>query len=833
MYTILQDVHYGLRILGRNRGFTIAAVASLALGIALNTAIFTLVNTVLLGSLPYKDADRLVQLFSVTPEHLDQLNGASVPDWFAWKQQSRSFESMGALSNSAVDFGAAENGMPAERVQGEDMTPGLLETLGVQPTRGRLFTESEDEVDNTARVILISHRLWMRRFGGAADILNRQVLINGEMTTIIGVMPPDFRFTDENGDYVAPLPLNHFQLRGSARFLTVTAKLRPGVTISQAQSEMDAVAHQLASAFPERDTDHGKPWMIRLQPIREALFGQLSRSLILLQVAVGFVLLIACANVAALLLARSGARSAEVAIRAAIGASRGRIFRQFLTESLLLSIFGGILGVAVAWEAVRVLVAMAPTWLPRLHAIRLDGRVLLFTTAISIFTGLIFGVIPAAQGSKLTLGDSLKSGTRGGTAGGARNRLRAVLVAGQLALALMLLIGSGLLIRSFLALQGADLGCQPSGLLTFRYRFAEKQFGKPIGMYHGLPLWEMSAKPPAAFKQVMDRLQTVPGVRSAAGIVYPPMTGSYPMTFTIEGRPVANADDLTADFFPVTPNFFATMKISMLRGRDFSAADAASAPWVAIINETMARRFFPDQNPIGRHIRVDLSPEDQPREIIAVVKDIPASHPQTKQDPAIFIPFVQAAVHTTGPNTGLHLEMTFVLRTQGDPMSQLPMVRRVVQEIDRNQPLIDTRTEESYLAEQAQYPRYYSLLLGLFAAVATGLAAVGIYGVMAYVVEQRTREIGIRVALGAGTREVLKLMLSQAALVIASGATVGLAGAIALTRFLSSEIWEVKADDPGTFAGFTLLVVAIAIFACLVPTRRALQIDPNIALRHE
>jgi putative ABC transport system permease protein len=831
--TVLQDLSYGLRILARNGGFTIAAVVSLALGIALNTAIFTLVNTILLEALPYRDADRLVELFSVSPEHLDQLNGASVPDFFAWKQQSRSFESIGALSNSAVDFGAEENGMAAERLQGEYVTPGLIETLGVRPIRGRLFTESEDEVDHPARVIVISHRLWIRRFGGADDILNRKILVNGENTSIIGVMPSDFRFTDENGDYLAPLPLNHFQLRGSARFLTVAAKLKPGITMRQAQSEMDGIAHRLASTFQERDMDRGKPWIIRLQPMREALFGALSRPLLLLQAAVGFVLLIACGNVAALLLAQAVSRSSEVAVRAALGASRGRIFRQFLTESLLLSILGGILGVTLALEGVRVLVAMAPSWLPRLHAIRVDGRVLLFTTAISVLTGLIFGMIPAAQGSKLAFAESLKNVTRGGTSGGVRNRLRAVLVAGQLALALMLLIGSGLLIRSFLALQGADLGCQPTGLLTFRYLFAEKQFGKPVGMYQGLPLWEMSARPPVAFTRVLERLKTVQGVQSVAGIVYPPMTGSYPMTFTIQGKTVANPDDLSADFFPVTPNFFATMKIPMLRGRDFTDGDVASAPWVAIINQTMARRFFANEDPIGKHIRVDLSPEDQQREIIAVVKDIPASHPQSKQDPAIFIPFLQAAVHSTGPNTVLHLQMTFLLRTQRQPLSALPVVRRAVEEIDRNRPLIDPRTEESYLSEQEQYPRYYSMLLGLFAAVATALAAVGIYGVMAYVVAQRTREIGIRMALGAGARDVFRLIGTQAVAVIVSGSALGLAGAMALTRFLSSEIWEVKAEDPRTFAGFTILLVAIAIFACLVPTRRALKVDPNVALRHE
>jgi putative ABC transport system permease protein len=809
------------------------AALSLAVGIGLNTAIFTLMNTILLGSLPYRDVDRLVELFSVAPQHPDQLNGASIPDLFAWKEQARSFEAIGGLSNNAVDFGAEENGVPAERIQGENATPGLLQALGVQPMMGRLFTEAEDEVDHPAPVIVISHRLWIRRFGGAADILNREILVNGQNTSIIGVMPPDFRFTDENGDFLSPIPLNHFQLRGSARFLTVAAKLRPGVTIDQAQTEMNAIAVQLAKDFPARDMDHGKPWRARLQPIREALFGSLSRPLLLLQGAVGFVLLIACANVAALLLARGASRQTEVAIRAALGAGQGRIFRQFLTESLLLSVLSGVLGIVLAWEGVRVLVAMAPSWLPRLHAIQMDGRVLLFSAAISVLTGLIFGMIPAAQGSKSTFAESLKIATRGGTAGRTRNRMRAALVAAQLAMALTLLIGSALLIRSFLQLQGANLGCEPRGLLTFRYRFAENRFGKPVGNYHELPLWEMSPVPPAVLTRVLERLQTVPGVQSAAGTTYPPMTGNNPMTFTMEGRAVANADDLTADFFPVTPNFFATMKIPLLRGRDFTDRDTAGAPWVAIINETMARRFFPDENPIGRHIRVDLSAEDQPREVIAVVKDIPASHPQTKQEPAIFIPFVQAAAHSTGPNTGLHLQMTFLLRTQGNPMSALPAVRRAVEEIDRNRPLIDPRTEESYLAEQAQYPRYYSMLLGLFAAVATALAAVGIYGVMSYTVEQRTREIGIRVALGAGGWDVLKLILRQAAVVIVSGTAVGLAGAMALTRFLSSQIWEVKADDPVTFAGFTFVLVAIATFACLVATRRAVQVDPTVALRFE
>jgi len=815
---------------------TVVIAASLAVGIGLNTAIFTLMNTILLRSLPFPDADRLVTLSTIPPGHPDQPSGVSVPDLFAWKEQAHSFAAIGALRNIAVDFGAEENGTAAERVQGEYATPGLLQALGAQPLMGRLFTESEDEVDHPAPVILISHRFWMRRFGGTKDILNRKLLVNGENTAIIGVMAPDFRITDENGDFVAPLPLNHFQLRGSARYLLTAARLKTGVSMKQAQSEMDAIAGQLAKEFPARETDHGKPWTVRIQAFRDGMFGFIGRPLLLLQGAVGFVLLIACANVAALLMARASSRQTEVAIRAALGAARGRIFRQFLTESLLLSTFGGLLGVWLAWGIVRGLVAMAPPWLPMLHAIRIDGQALLFSAVISLFTGLIFGVIPAAQGSKAAFVESLKAATRGGTVGGARGalqaRLRAVLVAGQLALALMLLIGSGLLIRSFLQLQGADLGCDPHGLLTFRYSFPEKRYAKPVGAYRGLPLWELSDVPPTAITRVFERLQSVPVLRSVAGAVYPPLSSGNPLAFTIQGES-PNADELAADFYPVTPNFFNTMKIRLLHGRDFTDRDTVRAPWVAIVNETMARRVFPGEDPIGRRIRVDLSEEDQFREIIGVVRDIPASHPQTKQDPAIFIPFVQAAAHSIGPHTGLHLQMTFLMRTAGDPMSALPAVRRAVEEVDRNQPLIDPRTEDSYLDDQAQYPRYYSMLLGLFAAVATGLAAVGIYGVMAYSVEQRTREIGIRMALGAGGWDVLKLIFQQALVVIAGGTAVGIAGAMALTRFISSAIWEVKTKDPGTFVGLTVLLMAVGILACVVPTRRAVHVDPTNALRHE
>jgi putative ABC transport system permease protein len=832
MNSFRQDILYGLRMLAKKPVFTAVATLSLGLGIGLNTAIFTLLNTMLWGPLPYPALDRIAVVWSVPPRHLDQLNGVSVPDYMAWKERNRSFEVLGGMSNTTRDFGATENGAPAERIQGEDYTPELLQALGVQPLMGRLFTPAEDEIDHPAPVVVISYRLWQRRFGGDKDILSRTVLLDGVKTNIIGVMRPDFLFTDDHAEYLAPIPFNHFQLRGSARFLMVTGRLKPGVSIEQAQADMEAIARQLAKEFP-RDMDQGKPWTIRVQPVRQALFGFMSRPLLLLQGAVGFVLLIACANVAALLLARASSRQTEVAIRSALGAGRGRIFRQFITESVMLSLLGGVLGVLLAWWGVRALVAMAPPWFPRLHEISIAGRVLLFSVGISLLTGIAFGLVPAMRGSNPNFAETLKDATRGGTSGGVRNRIRGALVSAQLALALVLLIGSGLLIRSFLKMQGADLGCDPKGVLTFQFRFPPQRFGKPAAVHNGVPLWDISPIPATTFQRVFERVQSVPGVQSAGATVFAPMTFTPETPFEIEGRPAPPTDAPSALYYPTTPNFFQTMKIAILHGRDFTMHDTGNAPWVAIINETMARRFWPNEDPIGKHVKVDLSPEDQPREIIAVVHDTPSNPQQRTQQAAIYVPFFQAGPHSIGPMAFLRFQLTFVLRTQRDPMSLLPALRSAVAEIDANRPLGNPATMEDQLAQQVQYPRYYSMLLGLFAVVATVLAAVGIYGIMAYAVEQRTREIGIRMALGAGGWQVLRLVTRQAIWMIAAGLALGVAGAMTLTRFLSSELWEIQSTDPATFAGVSLLLIVVALLACLIPTRRAVQVDPTIALRYE
>jgi putative ABC transport system permease protein len=833
MNPFLQDVRYGFRTLLKQPAFTTMAALSLALGIAVNTAIFTLVNTILLGSLPYQEPDRLVAVWSVPPQHPDQLETTSVSDFMVWKDENRSFEAIGGVVNSLFDFGVEENGFPADRIPGENITPGLFQALRVQPLMGRLVRPDEDEVDHPAPVVVISFRLWQGRFNGDKNILNRTVIMNGVKTNIVGVMAPGFRLLDDASDCWVPLPINTFQLRGSARFLTVVGRLQRGVSMAQAQGDMETIAGRLAQRFPGRDTDGGKPWSVRMQPIREGLFGFMSRPLLLLQGAVGFVLLIACANVAALLLGRASARHNEVAVRCALGAGRGRIVRQFLTESVLLSLMGGVLGILLAWLGVHTLVAMAPPWFPRLHEISMDGRVLLFTALLSLLTGLIFGVGPAIQGSKSNFAETMKDSTRGGTSGATRGRLRGALVMIQVALAFVLLAGAGLLIRSFEKLQGTNLGCDPTGVLTFNAIYREKQFGKPVGMYAGLPLWEINSVPTDTISRIFERLQSLPGVQSAAGNLVPPLAGAVSLPFTIDGRPSADANALSAEFYPITPNYFNTMKIAILRGRDFTQRDTAKAPWVAIINETTARRFWLNEDPLGKRIKFDLSPQEEQREVIAVVHDTPSSRLQNKQEPAIYVPFVQTSPQISGPYTYLRRRITFVLRTVGEPAKLLPAVRQAVAEIDPNLPVGDPKTVEQYMAQEIEYPRYYSMLLGLFSGVALVLASVGIYGVMAYAVAQRTREIGIRMALGAGRSEVMRLIVRQAIMLVAGGLVLGLMGAKALTRYLSSELWEVTPTDPVTLGAVSMLLVSVAVIACMVPALRAVRIDPTIALRYE
>jgi putative ABC transport system permease protein len=833
MTTLWQDVLYGLRVLANKPGFTAIAVLSLGLGIGANTAIFSLVNTILLGSLSFREPGRLVMIETTPPGHPEQTNGAMVPDYIAWQGRSRSFEKLGAISGDGRDLGTSESGAPAERIEGEGFSPAMFQLLGVRPTLGRTFTDEEDQIDTPAPVILISHRLWKRRFASDPNIINKTVRADRATVTIIGVMPPDFRFWSDDADFWAPLRISRFQLEGSGPYLRVVGRLKPGVSILRAQAEMENIANQLARDFPTRNKGRG----VRVEPIRDALFGWMRQPLWMLQGVVAFVLLIACANVAGLLLVRASSRQTEVAVRAALGASRSRIVRQLLTESMLLSFFGGALGALLAWVSLQMLIAISPPWFPRLHEISVDARVLAFTAALSVATGFAFGVIPALQMSKSNLAESLKESVRGSSTGLARQRFRGALTAGQIALALVLLVGAGLMINSFLRLEGADLGCDPTGLVTFTYILSGDDYVKPIGSYHNYPLVDVSPVPALTFDRLYQRILAVPGVRSAAGSVWLPLTGGENMTFIIEGRPKPVSDTeknaLSAMFFPVTANLFSTLKAPLLRGRDFTARDTASAPWVTIINQTMARTFWPNENPMGKHVTLALVPEERPREIIGVVRDIKADRYETKPQPAMYVPHAQMPLRYRGPYQWTRVLMSFVVRPAGDLKSVIPSLRRVVTEIDPNRPLGDFRSMEQVLGEQVQESRYYTLLLGIFAGVATALAMVGIYGVMAYSVAQRTREIGIRMALGAGRGDVLKLVLRHSLLLIGLGLVVGLGGSLALTRFIASQLWGISATDPATFVIVSLLLVLVALMATFIPARRASRVDPMVALRYE
>lgn len=514
MKPLRRDIVYGLRMLLKSPGFTWAAVVSLALGIGANTTMFTLVNALLLESVPYPEPDRLVMVWSVPPQHPENTQGATVPDYFAWKEQSRSFDRLGAMNWTSRDFGSEENGVPAERIAGQMFTAEMFYVLGVRPILGRVYTPEEDKIDAHAPVMVISHRLWQRRYAGDPNIIQKTLRVEGVKTAIVGVMPPDFSFFDETPDFWVPPDISHEQLQGSAHYLQVTAHLAPGVSIRQAQEEMGAIAARLAAANPARNRE----WGATVQPLHDAIFGWMSKPLLTLQGIVGFVLLIACANVAGLLLARGSARQVEIAIRAALGASRRRIVAQFLTESVLLAVAGGILGVVLARWGLRALLVISPAWFPRLHHIAINGRVLGFAAGVSVLTGLIFGIVPALRASKPDLVDSLKASGRAGMSALGHHRLRSGLVTVQIALALVLLIGAGLMIRSFRRIQGNDLGYDPHGLLTFQFRMPTNQYTKRIGSYNGFPLLEVSPVPAMVLGQAYQRIQAIPGVQSAAGI---------------------------------------------------------------------------------------------------------------------------------------------------------------------------------------------------------------------------------------------------------------------------------------------------------------------------
>jgi putative ABC transport system permease protein len=806
--TIWLDVRYAARGFLKTPGFTLVALVALALGIGANTAIFSVVNAVLLRTLPYKQADRLVAVWEHNRAGTREHNPVAPRNFLEWQAQSKSFDEQAAFYDTR--FNLTGTGDPVE-VPAQVATGNLFKTLGADALVGRTFAPDDGEPGRDS-VVVIGYGFWQRQFGGARDVVGKTVALNGRKATIIGVMPPDFKwFVKENSrggkpaELWTPTKFTVAQAQKTGRFVSTVARLKDGVTLDGARAEMNAIASRLEQANP----DFNKNWGVALVPLREQLAGELKTPLLVLLGAVAFVLLIACANVANLLLARAASRSKEIAIRAALGAGRVRVIRQLLTESLLLSLAGGALGLLLAAWGVGALVALSPPNLIGSQEVGVSLPVLGFTFGVSLLTGVVFGLMPALEAARFDPNEALKETGRGNTGGARSRRARAALVVSEIALALVLLVGAGLMIRSFTRLQAVDPGFDPKNLLTMRVEVPPTKY-KEDGQFVNF------------FRHATEQLASLPGVRSVAVVNYLPIGGGLGSNtdFTIEGRPAPAAGDAPdTDVRVVDENYFRTMGIPVVSGRTFTTQEGTEDRHTIIINDSFARKYFPGESPIGKRITVDMMDNPQPNEIVGVVGDARYARLDDEHHPMVYWTHPQLT----------YPAMSFVVRTEGDPLSLAEPARRQIQAIDGDQPVADVRTMESWIGESVSRARFGTLLLGVFASVALLLAAVGIYGVMAYTVTQRQHEIGIRMALGAQRRDVLRLVARQGMTLALAGVCLGLLGAFALTRVMASLLYGVSATDPATFAGIALLLTAVALLACLAPARRATRVDPMIA----
>jgi putative ABC transport system permease protein len=805
METFLQDIRYAVRMLRQKPAFTAIVVLALAIGIGANTAIFSVVNAILLRPLPYKNPDRISMVWlDNTRLGVDQ-DWHSYPNFMDYKEQNQSFDDMAAFNNRSFNLTGA--GDPV-RVTGVWATASLFPVMGVDPALGRAFTVEEEEPGKDL-VVVLSNGLWQRRFGADPNVLGQSVNLNGVNREIIGVMPASFVFPEKETEMWVPLALSpqRKQARGSFS-LKAVGRLKPDVTIEQARADMGTIANRLQEQYPTM-AGYG----VNLVPLHEQVTGKVRPALLVLLGAVGFVLLIACANVANLLLARAAVREREMAIRTALGARRGRIIRQLLTESALLAILGGIAGLLIAIWGLDILVALSPSNIPRLDQIGVDTKVMIFTFGVSLLTGLIFGLVPALQASKPDLNESLKEGARGSTGGIHGSRVRNLLVVSEIALSLVLLIGAGLMIRSFIRLQSFDLGFNPKNLVTMRIQLPGSKYREEQQVAN-------------FFQQLFQRMESAPGIESVGGIssIFLSDTPNS-TTFTIEGRPPqTDAERVEVPVDAVTSNYFRVMGVPLVKGREFNNRDVIGSTPVVIINETFARRFFPNEDPIDkRFVYGNPAPNNPWMTIVGVVADVRRTGFDRAVRPETFLPQAQS------PDNGL----TIVARTASDPAGFANTLRNEVWAVDKDQAVYDIETMDQTLSEMTSQRRFNMLLLGVFAGVALILAAVGIYGVISYSVTQRSHEIGIRLALGAQASDVLKLIVGQAAVLALAGVTVGLIAAFFLTRLMSSLLYGVSATDPLTFAAISLVLSGVALGASYVPARRAMKVDPMIALRYE
>jgi putative ABC transport system permease protein len=803
---LMHDLRYAARLQRKNPGFTIVAVIALALGIGANTAIFSVVNTVLLRPLPYKDPERLVMVWEDASTHGYPRDTPAAANFVDWRDQSQVFEGMAAIADTS--FNLTGSGDP-ERLEGRRVSANMFPLLGVDPQIGRVFTAAEDQ-PGAQRVVLLSYALWQRRFGGDSAIVGKSLTLNGESYIVVGVMPARFQYPSSDDQAWVPIALTQQEAGNRGRhYLQVLARLKPGVSLVQAQSEMSTIAARLQQQYPEQNAELGAV----VQPLHEHLVGDIKPALLVLLGAVGLVLLIACANVANLLLARAAVRQKEIAVRVALGARRWRLIRQFLTESVLLSTLGGLVGLAIAYGGLVVLKAFIPENISQAREISIDLKVLGFTFLVSVLTGLIFGLAPAVQAARFNQIETLKEGGRDAATGGGK-RLRSLLVTAEVAISLVLLIGAGLLINSFLRLRNVDPGFRADNLLTMKIVLPE-------------PKYEEMERRTAFYTDLIGRVQSLAGVRSAAVTTNLPLyRQGNSISISIEGRPAPPpGQELIVVTRIVSPGYFDTMSIPLLRGRQVSTQDTETTPNVVVISETMARRFWPGEDAVGKHIAAGRvrTPEDW-IQVVGVVKDVRQFELNAEPKPQMYLSYRQA---------GFFEPRDLVVKTDVDPASMAATVRKAVWEIDKDQPVSNIRTMEEILADSIARQRFSMLLLAIFAAVALVLAAVGIYGVMSYSVAQRTREIGIRMALGAQTGTVLKLAIGYGMKLVIAGIVIGLIAAFALTRVMSTLLFGVTATDPTTFTLISLLLIAVAVLASYVPARRATRVNPIIALRYE
>ena len=818
MSTFINDLSYGVRMLLKHRGVTAIAVLTLALGIGANTAIFSVVNAVLLNPLPYKDPDRLVSLWENVPTHGRWR--ASPANFFDWKKQNTVFQDVVAFGGAAVTL--TGDGEP-EQLHGARVSSGYFAVVGIEPALGRSFTVEEHE-PGKGRVVILGHNLWQRRYGGDRNIVNRNVTLDGSSFTVVGVMPAgiypvrpttsgNISFDEQQQDFLTPMSFTPtWAAVRSAHVLGVLARLKPGVSLEQATTEMKTIAARLEQEHAENRGEG-----IIVNAFMNEVVGDVRPALLTLLGAVALVLLIACANVAGLLLAQHAGRSKEIAIRAALGAARTRLVRQFFLEGLLLSALGTVAGIALASFGIKVLLQFVPAGVPRLTQVGLDWRVLGFTMLIALGTCLIFGLVPAWHASRPDLQTALEQSGRTSGPGASRLRFRQVLVVFQVSIAVMLVIGAGLLVKSFWLLQRVDPGFQKEGVLTAGLTLPVSKYSQPdqINNFH---------------KQLLERISVVPGVKSATIAYDHPLTSNWVDSFEIEGRVAPpESRSQSANFVPIGSEYFDTVGLKLVTGRRFTAQDDQDHPGVTLINESFAKHYFPNENPVG--LRMKLAPPariwDNQKltsfEIIGIVRDVKLAGLEAPSEPAYYIPASQAPLE----------DMVLLVRTTTDPLSIAGAVRQAVWSIDPNQPISNVSTMEKVVEDSIGQRRLNMLLMGLFGGLAMLLSAVGIYGLLSHAVTQRTQEMGIRMALGAQVSDVLKLVLKQGMMLVLAGEAIGLLGAFMLTRLMQGLLFGVTPNDATTFVVVVGVLTIVALLACYIPARRATKVDPLIALRYE